>query len=1141
MLTAVRDRLTRFDRRERLPLAIVVAVFTLGLCLFGTSTVTQDGMVYYAQSRSAVFDRDFDLGDEYLQDWAAFSAGRSPFILQSLPRDDAGRFVQVANPGTVVMLAPGILSGLVGVSMLRTLGVDVSNTGFGIVQFGWTALWAAGLVLASLIILYRYLMVRIGAWPAAGAVVFGLFGGTMALWTLVFPMHAHELALPVTTAIVVLSLARLRHGGPGTYLVLGLLLGFVVSVRPVAGLYGVVPAAWLAIRFAGPFVEGLRSHPTRLPSGRSILTPIRDGLVLLAGFLSGHLPALLLANDAGLFGSSYYEETGYLTRYLFGNIPQGLVDLVFDRAQGQVWWVPASVIALIGIVPAFRRDRFVGLSLLGWTVAIYVFVASLGGQTMFGSPNRESRHLADLTPVMIVALGYLLSWPGRSWLRAATAAVIGSLAGYALLLKMAQIEQFRPPGPATAIQTLLDPSFLVERVEGLWRTMILGPIATGARSFDLGTASLGLAMAALLSVLVAIVTPVAWRVGGRLSAAERKRPGEPSDAPTPARTQRPLWRPVWVAAGGLLAAATVVGLAGPVGQLLFPPDARLASGSALATHVVGGSELTIEGPLHHVAIGSSPSGGSSVDRPLPAPLPAPAVVRPSTAESVDVTPDGVSFTVTAPPVGRLIAVAVPLLARSPSDVTVEAQSASGVVLASTLVPAGEEAAWAALPLAAGPVGAGEDLVIRLVSSGPGPRLAAAADGGPAASLYFAEPAQWPGLDVDVDGATLTLLEPGLVAPPPARLVLRPTGRVLRLGPYPADLLLASSSSHEGWRLTLPRSAAAGGWRAAAQPTGDAPLVLQLRAPAPIDSIRLTTITTSQRREEAMLRVGSAAPGATAEELVAVPIAAKAATSSEVDLDGGGRRDLDIHVALDSSGDRTAINVVWIDLTLATGDAAAGLWSADDATFRPIRDAASSQLPVEVAAITDPSPIQRLGSELSLLSARVRDAWPLAIVAGIVAVVAAWRSAGRALLPGAWLAAAGMLLILGIIGMPREILVPNSPPFASGSGSGVTVGSRRVGPIDPPASDAEMEYIAPPLALPPGARDVALGWSVAGPKPAVAVASSSDGRHPVGWRDVSSTVGPLPVVLPATDRYLHVRFRFAADSGDLMRLTARYRP
>jgi hypothetical protein len=236
-----------------------------------------------------------------------------------------------------------------------------------------------------------------------------------------------------------------------------------------------------------------------------------------------------------------------------------------------------------------------------------------------------------------------------------------------------------------------------------------------------------------------------------------------------------------------------------------------------------------------------------------------------------------------------------------------------------------------------------------------------------------------------------------------------------------------------------------------------------------------------------------------------------------------------------------INVVWIDLTLATPDAMAGLWSAGVATFHPVDGATGPQPPIEVGAVAEPSPLQRLGAAMSSLSSGVSGAWPLAIAAGLAAILAAARSSGRRPWTGAWLASAAVLLTMGIIGIPRETIVPNSPPFALGTGSGVSVAARRIEPDGEATGGAAAEYISPPLALPAGARDVVLDWSTSAPKPAVAVASSSDGRHPAGWRDLPSTDGPLSIVLPGTNRYVHLRFRFDTQSGTLTRVSVRYHP
>jgi hypothetical protein len=409
----------RAARRRLAPLQLAAgALFALYLVVGVTLVMprlSEDGVAYYAETRSVILDGDLDLADEYRRDPGEYAPGTRAGPRAVLPRDLDGRFEQDVNLGVVVLLAPFFLLAHVLAFLANLVGVPVVMDGYDRVYILAAAFGTGAMVLAGAFLLVAYLRPRVGL--AAGLVGVGAIwlGSQLFLRTTFRPIHTHALAVVLEALFVVLFLTRGRRiTDVAAWLVLGVIAGLLLTLRPLSGLYGLVPAAWLVVAGLWPawrtWVEGTAPVPERARAAlRAILPSLIAGLAFLAGTFVGRLPQFVLARDFSLIGSAFYSETGYLGGAIEGDLLAGLASLLFDPRQGLFVWVPIVPLSLLGLLAFWRRDRLTMLACLAWAALIWGFTAMLGVPERFGSLTLPSRHLIEATPVYIIGVAGLVA------------------------------------------------------------------------------------------------------------------------------------------------------------------------------------------------------------------------------------------------------------------------------------------------------------------------------------------------------------------------------------------------------------------------------------------------------------------------------------------------------------------------------------------------------------------------------------------------------------------------------------------------------------------------------------------------------------------------------------------------------------
>ncbi len=357
----------------------LVLLYAVGVLLKDTHGITTDGVTYFAQLRSLVFDRDLDVAHEFT-------------VLG-----------QPARPNHVVPIGPTLLWAplYLLVALVDAVGrmtglwrapADAGTLGLTTPYVRAALLSSFALGATGLVALLVHLRARF-AKGVAWTTVTLLFGASPLFWYMVYePAMAHAASFGFAALFAVASAAWLARWGPvptvRQSLVLGTLLGGAFAVRSQEVLFALLPAL---------FVFGVAAPwPDRLSRG-----------LRLAGWaFVGALPWLLLQalHSYVLFSRYDYNllgQGGY-----FNPLQSRWIDTLFSSWHGLFSWTPVVYVAALGTVAYLRREW-------RWAVAALVILfltAWVNGATQdwaagwsFGG-RRFSSVLVLLAPGLALAI-----------------------------------------------------------------------------------------------------------------------------------------------------------------------------------------------------------------------------------------------------------------------------------------------------------------------------------------------------------------------------------------------------------------------------------------------------------------------------------------------------------------------------------------------------------------------------------------------------------------------------------------------------------------------------------------------------------------------------------------------------------------
>ena len=370
------------DRQAR---ALLLFVGLCCLLLFGATLflphsdghlIGSDGRSYFSTLRSLVFDGDFDFGNEY----AYVGFAPKPLTATGLPE----------NPfaiGMPLLWLPFFLAAHLLSLLLNALGLAVSTDGLGLIYEAAVCLATIVYGAAAFLLLYRVLRRLFEPWPSLVAIL-ALWLGSAAIYYMVAePSMSH--AVTLFTAVLFLALwypIPPQRSWPN-WLALGASAGLAALVRWQDGILILLPLVELI---------------WRLGTGQLALRKfVACAALLLAAALLVFSPQFIMW--ARLYGTPLTIPQG--SDFFNWLAPKPLLTL-FSTRHGLFTWHPVLLIALVGLVPLWRRDRALTLAILLLFTAQLYLNSAIGrwwADDAFGG-----RRFTSLIPFLAFPLAALL-------------------------------------------------------------------------------------------------------------------------------------------------------------------------------------------------------------------------------------------------------------------------------------------------------------------------------------------------------------------------------------------------------------------------------------------------------------------------------------------------------------------------------------------------------------------------------------------------------------------------------------------------------------------------------------------------------------------------------------------------------------
>lgn len=365
-----------------------------------------DGHGYYAYVRSAVIDHDLDFENEFRHGDPLF---REIYFdeqgsLRPAMRSSTGLVINQWAVGPSILWLPFFLVAHAAVTLLNVFGAGVPADGFSM-PYRWFC--AAGTACYGWLSL---LLMRGPAARIAGARAAVL--GALALWwasslpvyMYFLPFHVHALSAFVVSLFLWYWLRASSF--PLTvprWMIWGLLCGLMMDVYYLNAIIGLVAGADLVAKVAQE--KRLSGHVVKAAAAFAIGLLVSLAPLVVAKWIVHGSP----------FSSGYSDEFFWTTPRLW--------QVGFSTEHGLFLWTPVTLLALVGLVRASRRDARAA-TLVAVFVLFYYTVASY--QNWHGLSSFGNRFFVSLTAVFMLGAAAAAEW-ARSSIRPLLPALVALL------------------------------------------------------------------------------------------------------------------------------------------------------------------------------------------------------------------------------------------------------------------------------------------------------------------------------------------------------------------------------------------------------------------------------------------------------------------------------------------------------------------------------------------------------------------------------------------------------------------------------------------------------------------------------------------------------------------------------------------
>lgn len=366
----------RLDALIARPFPLFVAIFVAFVLIYGASTflipkryghlIVGDGIYYYVYLRSALLDGDLEFTNDYTL-YQAFNTDdprkKEEMLSRKTPTGMAGNFFSV---GPAVLWSPVYI-----VTHLLALLAGQADDGFSIWYQAPILFLSIAYGFGGILLMYR-VVAGIFSKFAAFTAILGIWLATNVVYYMgVSPSASHVLSMFTSALFVYLwwrgtpradsvprgAVTRTQRD----WFVWGLSAGLMALVRWQDGL--------IALLALFEWVANVRQHRERIPAGDpntkthshlpGLSSHVLGGLLFVGGALLVFLPQMFAWNI--LYGSPFTIPQGY---GFLGFWQPEMLNVWFSTKRGLFTWTPLLVLAVLGFVPLYQKNRMLGASAL---------------------------------------------------------------------------------------------------------------------------------------------------------------------------------------------------------------------------------------------------------------------------------------------------------------------------------------------------------------------------------------------------------------------------------------------------------------------------------------------------------------------------------------------------------------------------------------------------------------------------------------------------------------------------------------------------------------------------------------------------------------------------------------------------------
>lgn len=360
-----------------------------------------DEIQYFAYTHSLFFDRDLDFGNEYMHFYQSnpqkFGAIYTDLYLKR--ETLTGLPINVAPIGTGLFWLPAYAHAHLFVLVANGLGANVPADGYS--QPYITAICLTSYLLGCVGLLLCYFMSRrlFGMRVSAVGVVVMWLATPLIFYTVVAPPWSHATSLFTVTLFMWYWLRTKREAGRtlGEWVLLGFFAGLMMLVREQDALFLIVPGLEVVVRLVAQW------RKSRLADRQALLSPILGFVLMGLAAAIVFIPQLIAYRViTGQLGPSKVVSSK------FNWTSPNALNVLFSPEHGLVPWTPIVVVALVGLVFLWRRDRLLTAAL---TTAFFVQVYIAGSFLTWQSAGSfGQRRFINSTAIFVLGLVALLSW-----------------------------------------------------------------------------------------------------------------------------------------------------------------------------------------------------------------------------------------------------------------------------------------------------------------------------------------------------------------------------------------------------------------------------------------------------------------------------------------------------------------------------------------------------------------------------------------------------------------------------------------------------------------------------------------------------------------------------------------------------------